>query len=142
MFDNGGVPKVHPQSRGIVIAVNAKPPRPTRSWPSTSTPSRWRPGSQGSVQMLEDGDVFIGWGAEPYVTEYAPTGTVLYNAHLPAKTESYRSYRFQWTGTPTDTPAVAVAAGGGWHMTVYASWNGATTVASWQVLAGQAPPAS
>jgi hypothetical protein len=135
VFDNGGVPKVHPQSRGIVISVNSRTNTDTlvaeyeHSQPLAA-------GSQGDVQMLEDGNAFIGWGAEPYVTEYTPSGTVLYNAHLPAKTESYRSYRFPWTGTPTDTPAVAVSGGAGAAVTVYASWNGATDVASWQVLAG------
>lgn len=135
VFDNGGVPKVHPQSRGIVIAVNASAKTDTlvaeyeHSQPLAA-------GSQGDVQMLEDGNVFIGWGAEPYVTEYAANGTVLYNAHLPAKTESYRSFRFPWTGTPTNTPAIAAAAGAHGTTTVYASWNGATAVASWQVLAG------
>jgi hypothetical protein len=135
VFDNGGVPKVHPESRGIVIAVNASAKTDTlvaeyeHSQPLAA-------GSQGDVQMLEDGNVFIGWGAEPYVTEYASNGTVLYNAHLPAKTESYRSYRFPWTATPAGIPAVAVAAAAGGATTVYASWNGATTVAGWQVLAG------
>jgi hypothetical protein len=134
VFDNGGVPKVHPQSRGIVIAVNATAKTDTlvaeyeHSQPLAA-------GSQGDVQILEDGNVFIGWGAEPYVTEYAPGGAVLYNAHLPAKTQSYRSYRFPWTGTPSNTPAVAAVAGTNGATTVYASWNGATTVASWQVLA-------
>jgi Arylsulfotransferase (ASST) len=135
VFDNGGVPKVHPQSRGIVIAVNSAAKTDTlvaeyeHSQPLAA-------GSQGDLQMLENGNAFIGWGAEPYVTEYAPNGTVLYNAHLPAKSQSYRSYRFKWTGTPTNTPAIAAAAGAGGSTIVYASWNGATTVASWQVLAG------
>jgi hypothetical protein len=135
VFDNGGVPKVHPQSRGIVIAVDssAKTDRLVAEYEHSQPLAA---GSQGGVQMLEDGDVFIGWGAEPYVTEYASNGTVLYNAHLPAKTESYRGYRYQWTSTPANTPAVAVAAAAGENTTVYASWNGATTVASWQVLAG------
>ena len=31
LFDNGGVPKVHPQSRGIVLSVNPQP-GPTASW--------------------------------------------------------------------------------------------------------------
>jgi hypothetical protein len=135
VFDNGGVPKVHPQSRGIVIAVNQK----TKTDTLVNEYEHSQPlaaGSQGNVQMLADDNVLIGWGAEPYITEYTPSGTVLYNAHLPAKTESYRSYRFPWTGTPTDTPAVAAAAGAGGTVTVYASWNGATQVTRWQVLAG------
>jgi hypothetical protein len=135
VFDNGGVPKVHPQSRGIVIAVNQKAKTDTlvaeyeHSQPLAA-------GSQGNVQMLEGGDVFIGWGAEPYMSEYTPGGTLLYNARLPHMTESYRSYRFQWTGTPTDTPAVAASTEANGSVTVYASWNGATDVAGWQVLGG------
>jgi Arylsulfotransferase (ASST) len=137
VFDNGAVPKVHPQSRGLVLAVN----------PSARTdtvvgqyvhPKPLSAGSQGNVQALEDGDMFIGWGAEPYFSEYAPTGALLFDAHLPSKTESYRTYRLPWSGQPSGAPAIAVAprSGGALTTTVYASWNGATNVASWSVLAG------
>ncbi len=50
---------------------------------------------------------------------------------------SYRAYRFQWTATPATTPAIAASTSGR-TTTVYASWNGATTVASWRALAGDA----
>jgi hypothetical protein len=135
IFDNGAVPKVHPQSRGLVVSVN----------PSAKTdtvvgqyvhPKPLSAGSQGNVQALEDGDMFIGWGAEPYFSEYAPTGALLFDAHLPAKTESYRTYRFPWSATPPGTPSIAAVAGKGGAVTVYASWNGATNLATWDVLAG------
>jgi len=82
--------------------------------------------------------MFIGWGAEPYFSEYTSGGTLVFDAHLPKGAESYRGYRFQWTGYPTGTPAIA-AAGAGGTTTVYASWNGATQIAGWQVLAGPSP---
>jgi hypothetical protein len=135
IFDNGAVPKVHPQSRGLIVAVNPATKTDTvveeyeHSKPLSAA-------SQGSVQALENGNTFIGWGAEPYFSEYTPTGSLVFDAHLPAKNESYRAYRSPWTGTPTGTPAVAAAAGAGGTVTVYASWNGATTIASWSVLAG------
>jgi hypothetical protein len=137
IFDNGGVPKVHHQSRGMIVSIN----------PSTRTetlvgqyvhPAPLLAGSQGNVQALEDGNMFIGWGAEPYFSEYTPSGALVFDAHLPAKTESYRTYRFPWTGTPSDGPAVGAGPGAPGTVTVYASWNGATTVASWRVLAGPA----
>ncbi|MGH2832820.1 MAG: arylsulfotransferase family protein [Solirubrobacteraceae bacterium] len=134
IFDNGGVPMVHPQSRGIVVSIDPK----TKTETLVSRYEHSQPlsaGSQGNVQALQDGDLFIGWGAEPYLTEYTPSGTVLYDARLPTKTESYRAFRFQWTGTPTGTPAI-VASAGAKATTVYASWNGATEIASWRVLAG------
>jgi hypothetical protein len=135
IFDNGGVPKVHHQSRGLIVSVN----------PSTRTdtvvgqyvhPKPLLAGSQGNVQALENGNMFIGWGAEPYFSEYAPSGALVFDAHLPAKTESYRVYRFPWTATPTNGPAIAATRGTAGAVNVYASWNGATTVASWEVLAG------
>ena len=138
VFDNGGVPKVHPQSRGVILALN----------PTTKTdtlvgefehPTPLAAGSQGSVQALEDGNMFIGWGAEPYFSEYTSAGTLVFDAHMPKGAESYRGYRFQWTGYPTGAPSVAVAAGSGGTTSVYASWNGATQIASWQVLAGTSP---
>ncbi|MGA9284385.1 MAG: arylsulfotransferase family protein [Solirubrobacteraceae bacterium] len=134
VFDNGAVPKVHPQSRGLVLSVNPTTKTDTvidqyvHSGPLSA-------GSQGNVQALENGNMFIGWGAEPYFSEYTPTGTLVFDAHLPAKTESYRTYRFPWSGTPTNAPAIAATVGRS-TTTVYASWNGATGVAGWNVLAG------
>ncbi|MGH3025513.1 MAG: arylsulfotransferase family protein, partial [Gaiellaceae bacterium] len=40
-------------------------------------------------------------------------------------------FRDVWTGRPSGKPIAAVDGN-----TVYASWNGSTAVASWQVLAG------
>jgi hypothetical protein len=53
---------------------------------------------------------------------------------------SYRALRFPWTGHPTDRPCVAATENGG-RITVRASWNGATAVARWDVLAGVTPEA-
>jgi hypothetical protein len=95
-------------------------------------------GSQGNVQALPGGDWVIGWGKAGYLSEVDPDGRVLFDAHLPAKWESYRTYVLPWSGRPTQPPAVAVAPATGAHgrAMVYASWNGATAVASWRVLAG------
>ena len=134
IFDNGASPKVHSQSRGLVVAVN----------PHTNTdsvvaefdhPGKLSSSSQGNVQLLENGDFFVGWGAEPYFSEYNTSGTLLFDAHMHGVYQSYRAYRFQWTGAPAEAPAVAVRAAAA-GATVYASWNGDTRTASWRVLAG------
>jgi len=49
---------------------------------------------------------------------------------------SYRAYRFPWTGRPIVPPDIAAERDSSGQVTVYASWNGATEVASWQALAG------
>ena len=96
--------------------------------------------SQGSFRLQPNGDYFAGWGDQPEFTEFASDGTIVYDAELPNSSggtiTSYRAVRSPWTGHPTDLPAVAVRRGSGDEMTVYASWNGATDVASWTVLAG------
>ncbi len=48
---------------------------------------------------------------------------------------NYRTYVQKWVGTPFFPPSGAVRNNGG-KATVYASWDGATQVASWRVLAG------
>jgi len=135
VFDNGGVPKVHAQSRGLVLAINtqAKTDSVVAEYDHHSPPLA--AGSQGDIQTLENGDVFIGWGAEPYVSEFSAGGQLLFDAHMHGTYQSYRSFRFPWTGTPSEPPALAAAKSGS-GVTVYASWNGDTRTASWQVLAG------
>ena len=138
VFDNGGVPKVHPQSRGVILSVNSASKTDTLVG-EYEHPTPISAGSQGNVQALEGGNMFIGWGAEPYFSEYTASGSLVFDARLPKDAESYRGYRFQWNGYPTGAPAVAAAAGSGGTTSVYASWNGATTIASWQVLSGASP---
>jgi hypothetical protein len=93
-------------------------------------------GSQGNAQQTPNGNTFVGWGAQPYFSEFAPDGTLAFDVAFPAAMQSYRSFRFPWTGRPVERPAVAAASGPDGSMTVYASWNGATDVASWDALAG------
>lgn len=140
VFDNGAVPKVQPYSRALTLQINSQAKTETLlSSYSHSSPSL-SSGSQGNVQTLSDGDTFVGWGAEPYFSEYTPQGQVLYDAHWHGSYESYRAYRFAWTGTPASLPAIAAETKHtGDPVTVYASWNGATTVASWRVLGGASP---
>ncbi len=136
IFDNGASPKIHDQSRGIVVSLD--PQQHTATLVSQFTrPSPLLAYSQGNMQALPNGDWFVGWGQIPDFSELSPTGQLLFDAHFPAGDQSYRDFRFPWTGAPAHPPAFAVAGGAGGASTVYASWNGATLVASWRVLAGQ-----
>jgi len=138
IFDNGASPKVHGQSRGIVVSLAPPGGAVTLVGRLTHTPPLSAE-SQGNVQALANGDWFVGWGQEPYFSEFSQEGALLFDAHFPAHDQSYRAFRFAWTGTPAQPPAFVfqpTSAGAG---IVYASWNGATQVASWRVLAGQTP---
>jgi hypothetical protein len=138
IFDNGAAPKVHPQSRGLIVAVNPQS-RTDSVLAQYAHPTALLSGSQGNIQTLENADVFLGWGSEPFFSEFSASGQLLFDAHMHGSYQSYRAYRFAWTGTPSEPPAVAASAPGaapGGSITVYASWNGDTRTASWRLLAG------
>src|SRR5215216_5173057 len=138
IFDNGDL-KIDDQSYGIVLELDEDKMRATllRKYPQ---PEGKICGTQGNVQVLPGGNVFIGWGSNPHFSEFSREGDLLFNATFPPEVESYRAFRFPWSGQPGDEePAVAVEAGSADEMRLYASWNGATEVASWQVVAGSSP---
>jgi PAS domain-containing protein len=79
--------------------------------------------------------VFIGWGSEPVFSEFGRDGKLLFSASFPTETESYRAFRSAWGGQPDGDPAITAELGPDEEVTLYASWNGATEVAAWKVLA-------
>ena len=95
--------------------------------------------TRGNVQVLPGGNVFVGWGSEPYFSEFSRDGKLLFDAGFPPELESYRAFRFPWKGQPAEAPAVAAEPGKEDKVTLYVSWNGATEVDAWQVLAGGGP---
>lgn len=136
-FDNEATPLVHSQSRAIQVSLDMQKMTATLVR-SQQHGSPLVAGSQGNVQALGGGDWMVGWGQAPFFSEYGPGGQLLLDAHLPSSYESYRTFRMPWTGTPESPPALAVLHSTGRHpaTTLYASWNGATGVASWRVLGG------
>ncbi len=89
----------------------------------------------GDAQPLTNGAMFVGWGSEPSFSEYSRSGKLLLGAELPGPDLTYRATVGKWVGLPLSAPAGAASRTNG-HTTVHASWNGATQVASWRVLAG------
>jgi hypothetical protein len=143
LFDDGaaltdnGLIKNESQSRALRIHLDLKRRQATLLRAYTNHPALLSQ-SQGSMQLLADGNAFVGWGSEPYATEFGPSGAQLFSAHFPTPLQSYRAYRAPWSGQPTAPPSVAASATSQGTQ-VYASWNGATEVGSWQVLVGASP---
>lgn len=135
VFDDGAVPKKHSQSRAIRLAIDWAHLTVHLVARDVRTPPLLT-GSQGNDQVLPNGDSFVGWGEVPYFTEFSPSGQVVFEGRMPYPAQSYRAYKFPWSATPAEPPAIAVKAAGAGTETVYASWNGATAVAQWRVLAG------
>jgi hypothetical protein len=141
-FDNGATPAVHKQSRALQLRIDVPGRTATLVREQAHPGKALVAGSQGNVQALSDGSWMVGWGEAPYISEFSSSGSLLFDAHLPAPYESYRAYRLPWSGQPRDAPALAlVRSPSGSGATAYASWNGATLLASWRVLAGTSPGA-
>lgn len=100
-------------------------------------PDGGRSDKRGNMQMLPNGNVFVGWSENAYISEHAPDGRVLYDARFASKRfVTYRSYLCNFTSTPTDRPVLkAFAYGTSPAESVsayYVSWNGATEVVGWR----------
>jgi len=131
MFDNEAAPKLRRQSRGLVLRVDERHKTVTLLHSFVHTPPIVAV-DQGNMQKLANGHYLVGWGHQPYVTEFGPHGKPLLDLRFGrAGVDSYRAYRFAWVGRPRSKPAVAVEGN-----TLYTSWNGATEVRSWQLLGG------
>jgi hypothetical protein len=136
VFDNEAAPKEASLSRGLVLTLDMRHKSARVAHQYTHPTPPLLAGSQGNTQLLPNGRAFVGWGQMPYFSEFAPGGRLVFDGRFHDPDESYRAFRFLWTGSPSYPPSVAVRAAGQHSSIVYASWNGATRVARWQVLAG------
>ncbi len=135
LFDDGEPGE--PQSRAVTIALNlaAHTARLVSELTHPSPPLL--AASQGNMQTLADGNTLVGWGGVPEISEYARNGSLLFDAHLPYDLIFYRGFRHPWSAQPQSPPtATANLNNTGAETIVHMSWNGATDVAGWRVLAG------
>ena len=131
MFDNEAAPKLRRQSRGLVLRIDERRKTATLVHSFVHAPPLVAV-DQGNMQKLPNGNYLVGWGHQPYVTEFGPHGKTLLDFRFGRPgDDSYRAYRFPWIGRPHSKPAIAVEGN-----TAYVSWNGATEVRSWQLLGG------
>ncbi|KAK5954327.1 hypothetical protein OHC33_004900 [Knufia fluminis] len=153
-----------PVSRGIIISLDydnmtAWLAREYRA-PDYITAVR-----KGGMHYLDNGNVVLGYGSEPGFTEFAPNGTILWDVRLGPvmkdidreTADNYRAYKLDWVGEPYWSPNIAPGPSyNGTPLslfnadyedlyadlandTVYFSWNGATRLAKWLVLAAHEP---
>jgi hypothetical protein len=139
VFDDGaGYTTNARQSRGLRIRLNFKKMKAVPVQTYDAQPAQLAL-SRGSMQVLPDNDVFIGWGEAPAFSEFGRHGHQLFIGSFAAPFRAYRTERSQWWGQPALPPSISVSPSATGVATVYASWNGATTVAYWRVLAGLTP---
>ncbi len=148
IMDNAssGVPVADPNmtsaySAGLIMAVDNATMVVTLLWeyhlPSGGVIST----SQGSVQplnSLNSSNVFIGWGAQPLISEFTEDGECIMLGQFGANNslaDNYRAFKVDWVGNPDSTPALWTFANStGTPTTFYVSWNGATEIANWRLF--------
>ncbi|MEU7143457.1 arylsulfotransferase family protein [Nocardia sp. NPDC046473] len=54
--------------------------------------------AMGNAQDLPNGNTLVGWGVVPRISEFSPTGELVYDVTLPFGT--YRAYSDSWTPAP------------------------------------------
>ncbi|MGB2710496.1 MAG: arylsulfotransferase family protein, partial [Conexibacter sp.] len=135
LFDNEATPPQAEQSRALVLRLDRRRGTATAVRAYTH-PDTLLAIAEGNMQTLPNGHVFVGWGPQRHVSEFSRRGRLLFDLELPAGADTYQAFRFPWRGEPLDRPALAARRRPNGLVTVWASWNGATEVRSWQVLAG------
>ena len=144
IFDNGslvfedGIPRAVEESRAIMLELDEREMRASLVREYTHPAGQYADAA-GNAQVLPNGNVFVGWGRALAISEFAYDGGLVFDARLPPQNRSYRAFRFPWRGYPTDRPAAAAERASEEEVKVYASWNGATEVATWEVLTGPRP---
>ncbi len=142
IFDNGslvfenGTPKAVEESRAIILELDEERMRASLVREYTH-PDKQYADAAGNTQVLANGNVFVGWGRGLAISEFSKDGELLFDFRVSPEHRSYRAFRFPWSGDPTDRPAAVAERTSENEVRVYASWNGATEVAAWEVLAGQ-----
>jgi hypothetical protein len=149
IFDNGGLALGNERScplhkaRAQQFRVDRKTGRARLvrsipSGPSSENGAGYLVSAMGSARRQANGNTLISWGTNARITEVTPGGRVAFALRLGRYT--YRTVRSGWKGLPPGRPLVEarLRANG---TTVWASWNGATEVRRWRVLAGTSPAA-
>src|ERR671920_562388 len=145
LFDNGetvfhkGLPKAVEESRVIILDLDRQRMKASLVREYTHPEAQYADAA-GNAQVLPNGNVFVGWGRALTISEFSREGELLFDARTPPGNRTYRAFRSAWHTTRlSNQPAVAVERTPEDEVRVYASWNGATEVERWAVLAGERP---
>lgn len=144
MFDNAsdGTTNNQSASNGLIIELNLNNMTATTitNFTTPAGETDLLATSQGSFQLFGSDqpspastNVLMGYGELPVFVEWDINGTALQIVHWGNSTvsQSYRTYKAPWVGTPVTSPDVAIQ-----DNILYVSWNGATEVAIWKIVQG------
>jgi hypothetical protein len=136
LFDDG-TGNVSHQARGIRLGLDV-PGRRCVLLQQYLHPTPLAVNAMGNAQVLPGNGMLVGFGTQPFVTEYGPAGDVRFDAEFDGGAWNYRAFRDVWVGRPTTRPKLAIGRAGA-STVARVSWNGSTETRSWRVVAGRSP---
>lgn len=132
---NGRTVKYNEHSSGKIIEVD------TKNWYAKLvfngiSPDNLLSKSQGSTQVLPNGNVFVNWGSEGAITEFKDEKPI-FNAYVDSgklgiHAENYRALKSNWTGKPNEKIALLGEYTDDGSTNIYVSWNGDTETSKWK----------
>jgi Arylsulfotransferase (ASST). len=78
VFDNAASPQEEPESRALLLRLDTKRMRASLLHAYTHRPERVLSHFLGNTQLLDNGNVFVGWGGSPYMTEFDRAGGIIF----------------------------------------------------------------
>jgi hypothetical protein len=145
LFDNesgsSGKTALRPHSRGVVLKLDRTKHTKNKIGRVSLVQEFLIPGeedissSQGSVQVLENGNFLIGWGSTSIISEHLPHGKPVFKASINSgKTPTYRAFKTKFKANSIDSLTFLSIYTKNQNQTqFYVSWNGATKVCSWNI---------
>lgn len=134
IFDDEATPHRLPYSRAIALHLDFSTMTATLDHAYVHAPPLLA-GALGNVETMPGGDEFVEWGTTPWMSEYGTTGETIFDAHLPGGDDTYRAYRYPYRATPSAPPSLVVTGGATAPLVAHLSWNGATGVQQWRLVA-------
>src|SRR5215212_2627149 len=126
IFDNGttifhdDLPEAIEESRAIVLEVDEDKMQAKLVGEYTH-PDKMYADAAGNVQVLPNGNVFVGWGRALAISEFSHDGELLVDARLPPPNRSYRYFRFPWSAHPSERPAAVAERASEDEVRIYAA---------------------
>jgi hypothetical protein len=84
-----------PYSRAVTIQLNFRTHVATLVQ-SDNQPEGLGTPAFGSAQTTSDRDLFVGWGEAPSISEFSPSGKLMFNAIFNGGSFTYRAYLLPW----------------------------------------------
>jgi hypothetical protein len=132
-FDNSGNGEItyNDVSRALIVQLNHTDNTATVLRKATA-PYQLQAASQGNAQLLSDDRIFVSWGSAGAFSEFNANNEVIYHAFIQSGSVSYRGFLGNWTGTPTETPALVALTSSSNTVELHVSWNGDTETKAWR----------